>query len=149
LLFSFYSLWHITHPIGCPAYVRPTDPSINDTAPAQCIDLSLTQIECNLPLCPFPNDTKASGLDTSISTSKLLSSNSTRKNGTQVQFQCTTPCNFFQALKRLFLRNRFQPNLVVMQFSMLKTAKQFFSIKANIKNLKNISINLLQCKHSE
>ena len=39
----------------------------------------------------MPNNTKESALDTSISVSKLLTNETTRKNGTQIQFQCATP----------------------------------------------------------
>jgi hypothetical protein len=86
--------WNISHPIGCPGYVKPIDPNLNDTAPTTCKELSLSNIECNLPFCPFPNDTKASGLDTLKSKSKLLTSDITRKVGTQIQYQCLNPSNF-------------------------------------------------------
>jgi hypothetical protein len=96
-----YRLWYTTHPISCPGYKRPTDPTVNDTSLSVCSDLMLTAIECNLPLCPMPNDTIASALDTSISVSKLLANSTNRKNGTQIQFQCTTPCK--ENIKNLVL----------------------------------------------
>jgi len=95
-MFSFlFRLWNISHPIGCPGYIKPSDPSVNDTAPTVCQELSLSDIECNLPFCPFPNDTKASGLDTSNSKSMLLTTNVTRRAGAQIQYQCLNLSNIF------------------------------------------------------
>lgn len=44
----------------------------------------------------MPNDSKSSILDTTNSKSKLISNltSLTRKNGTQIQYQCLTPCKF-------------------------------------------------------
>ena len=67
------------------------DLRVNDTAPAVCKDLSLSTVQCDLPLCPFPNDTKLSGLDTLYSKSNLTTKNLTRLVGEIIQFQCADP----------------------------------------------------------
>ncbi len=102
MLYLILRSWNISHPIGCPGYIKPSDPTVNDTSPTICKELSLSEIECNLPFCPFPNDTKASGLDISASKSKLLTINITRKAGTEIQYQCLNPSKIYLKKKQLY-----------------------------------------------
>ena len=80
-------MWHVSNPIGC----QTTSNSSASNSSYSCSDLSLSAIECNLPLCPFPNDTLTSGLDTIATNSTLLTANSSMKAGTQIQFKCSAP----------------------------------------------------------
>jgi len=34
-------MWHLTHPVGCPGYVKPVDLAVNDSAPTACRNLTL------------------------------------------------------------------------------------------------------------
>ena len=61
---------------------------------------TVAQVQCDLPLCPVPEDIKASGLDAASSKSQLLTSNVTRKAGTQLQYRCVTPREKFWRLKK-------------------------------------------------
>ena len=36
LQFELFSLWHSDHPAACPGYVKPSDLTVNDSAPAAC-----------------------------------------------------------------------------------------------------------------
>ena len=94
----FLRLWNVSHPIGCPGYVKPSSSAASTTpttTPTSCRELSLLSIECNLPLCPVANDTTASGLKTADSKSKLLTSNFTTKVGSQITYKCETPCECY------------------------------------------------------
>ncbi len=99
----FCSLWHVTHTIVCKNH-----------SSWSCSQLSLSSIECNLPLCPNPNDTLASGLDTLLSNAILLTLNTSRKVGEQIQFRCSTPG------KNLLM----QANTVCMNYLYLTSVKE-------------------------
>ena len=88
---SCYRSWNLSHPIGCPGYLKPTDPKANDSSFTVCRDLNLMNIECNLPFCPMPNDTKVSGLDATKSMSKLSTTNVSVKAGAYLQYNCLDP----------------------------------------------------------
>ena len=45
-----FSLWNVSHPAGCPGYVKPADPTVNGTATTFCKDLALEKV-----LLPTPS----------------------------------------------------------------------------------------------
>ena len=40
----FFRMWHLSHPVGCPGYVKPTNPNVNDSAPTTCKKLTLDKV---------------------------------------------------------------------------------------------------------
>ena len=49
-----FSLWNVSHPAGCPGYVKPADVTVNDTATTFCKELALDKVKLHFSI-PSPD----------------------------------------------------------------------------------------------